>query len=349
MKRPDLDETVSSIRNYSTENQTIMIPTVSPLMTRNEFLRFLQIMSPLQIAVCAFGIFSNIINILVFYKMGLSSSSNISFFLLAIADACSVSAILIICLQEIFDDSHLPMAMLDVALLTSHAFYFFSAMCSWITTVISMERSCCIIYPLKVKQIFTARNIYALITGMVIYQIATGLPKSLATGLTTTTSPLTNQTITIFDFAKLDMFMYTTSQSISFSLPNLICFIIVLMGTIFFIFSFKQSRQLRKTMSGSGEKSDKMSDKDARLIRLVIFICIIYIVGTAPNTVFFVVQSAYPPLNTTDLYFGNFYQSLNVVANFFQGTASSVNIFVYFRMGSKFKETFKEIFLCRAN
>ena len=151
MKRPDLDETVSSIRNYSTENQTIMIPTVSPLMTRNEFLRFLQIMSPLQIAVCAFGIFSNIINILVFYKMGLSSSSNISFFLLAIADACSVSAILIICLQEIFDDSHLPMAMLDVALLTSHAFYFFSAMCSWITTVISMERSCCIIYPLKVR------------------------------------------------------------------------------------------------------------------------------------------------------------------------------------------------------
>ena len=184
---------------------------------------------------------------------------------------------------------------------------------------------------------------------MVIYQIATGLPKSLATGLTTTTSPLTNQTITIFDFTKLDLFMYTTSQFISFSLPNLICFIIVLVGTIFFIINFKQSRQLRKTMSGSGGKSDKMSDKDARLIRLVIFICIIYIVGASPNTVLFVVQSAYPPLNRTDLYFGNFYHALNIVSNFVQGAASSVNIFVYFGMGSKFKETFKEIFLCRAN
>ena len=201
----------------------------------------------------------------------------------------------------------------------------------------------------QVKQIFTPRNIYALMTGMVIYQIATGLPKSLATGLTTTKSPLTNQTITIFDFTKLDLFMYTTSQFISFSLPNLICFIIVLMGTIFFIVNFKQSRQLRKTMSGSGEKSDKMSDKDARLIRLVIFICIIYIVGTAPNTGVFVVQAAYPPLNRTDLYFGNFYHALNIVTNCFQATASSVNIFVYFRMGSKFKETFKEIFLCRTS
>ena len=199
------------------------------------------------------------------------------------------------------------------------------------------------------KQIFTPRTIFALITGMVIYQIATGLPKSLATGLTTTISSLTNQTVTFFDFAKLDIFMYTTSQFVSFSVPNLICFFIVLVGTVFFIINFKQSRQLRNTMSGSGEKSDKMSDKDARLIRLVIFICIIYIVGAAPNTGLFLVQTAYPPLKRNDPYFANFIHALNIASNSFQATASSVNIFVYFIMGSKFKETLKEIALCRAN
>ena len=188
-----------------------------------------------------------------------------------------------------------------------------------------------------------------MITGMVIYQIATGLPKCLATGLTTTTSPRTNQTITIFDFTKLDMFMYTTSQFISFSIPNLICFIIALVATIFFIINFKQSRKLRKTMSGSGEKSDKMSDKDARLVRLVILICIIYIAGTAPNTLLFLLQAAYSPLKKTNPYFAIFYHALNIVSNFSQATASSVNIFVYFGMGSKFKETFKVIFLCGAN
>ena len=184
---------------------------------------------------------------------------------------------------------------------------------------------------------------------MVIYQIATGLPKSLATGLTRTTSPLTNKTVTIFDISKFDRYMYTTSQFISFSVPNLICFIIALVATIFFIINFKQSRQLRKTMSGSGEKSDKMSDKDARLIRLVILICIIYIIGTAPNTLLFLLQATYRPLNRADAYFGNFYLALTIVFNFFQATASSVNVFVYFGMGSKFKETFKEVFLCKAN
>ena len=118
------------------------------------------------------------------------------------------------------------------------------------------------------------------------------------------------------------------------------------MGTIFFIIYFKQSRELRKTMSGSGEKPDKMSDKDARLIHLVIVICIVYIVGTAPSTRVFFVQAAYPPLNRTDLHYANSYRALNIITNFFQATASSVNIFVYFGMGSKFKETFKEIFLC---
>ncbi|KAK3706056.1 hypothetical protein RRG08_016676 [Elysia crispata] len=113
--------------------------------------------------------------------MGFSTSSNISFFSLAIADGCTASAVLVMSFEDMFDDSHLPMTMTDVALLTSHAFYFFSSMCSWITTIISMERTCCIIYPMKVKQIFTPRNIFAMITGMVIYQIATGLPKCLAT------------------------------------------------------------------------------------------------------------------------------------------------------------------------
>ena len=149
MERLERDET-SSIINYSAKNHTTL-PTVSPLMTHDEFMTFLQSLSPFKIAVCAFGILSNIINILVFYKMGLSSASNISFFLLAIADACNVSAILLMSFQDMLEDSHLPMTMQDVAILSSHAFYFFSAMCSWITTIISMERSCCIIYPMKVR------------------------------------------------------------------------------------------------------------------------------------------------------------------------------------------------------
>ena len=142
---------MSSLMNDSARDVSTIVPTVSAFMSYGQFMTFRLFVSPLTIAICTFGIFSNIINILIFYKMGLSSSSNISFFCLAIADACNVSAALVMSFEDMFDDSHLLMAMRDVTLLTSHAYYFFSAMSSWITTIISMERSCCIIYPLKVS------------------------------------------------------------------------------------------------------------------------------------------------------------------------------------------------------
>ena len=197
---------------------------------------------------------------------------------------------------------------------------------------------------MQVKRVFTQRTIFTMIAGMLIYQTVTGLPKSFATGLSTTVSPLTNRTFTFFDFTKVDIFMYNTSQFISLSLPTLICFIIVLVGTVFFIINFKQSRKLRMTMSGSGQTSNKMSDKDGRLVRLVILICIIYIVGAAPNVALYVVQTVYPSLNVSDQYLGHFTHGCYIVSNLFQATACSLNIFVYFTTGSKFNQSFKDIF-----
>ena len=201
----------------------------------------------------------------------------------------------------------------------------------------------------QVKQIFTQKTILSLIAGMLIYQTCTGLPKSFATGLSRTISPLTNRTLIFFDFSKLDAFMFKTSMLISLSIPNLICFTIVLVGTVFFIINFKQSRKLRNSMSASRGISDKTSDKDARLIRLVICICIIYIVGAAPNVGVYLAETIYPPLHVSNPYLGYFIHACYIVCNLFQATASSVNIFVYFGMGSKFMQTFKEIFLNKAN
>ena len=198
--------------------------------------------------------------------------------------------------------------------------------------------------PFQVKLIFTRRNIVFFILGMFIYQIAASLPRCFAIGLTTITSPLTNWTVVIFDFNKYNAGMFFMSMLFSFSIPTVFCFIVVLVGTIFLISNFKQSRQLRKSMSGSEGISNKMSVKDARLVRCIIFICVIYIVGSTPNVVLYVVQTVYPTLNITDLYLGNLTYGFYVVSNTFQATASSVNIFVYLGMSSKFKQTFKQIF-----
>ena len=102
--------------------------------------------------VAFFGILSNIANIVVFYKMGFSSVSNISLFCLAIVDFCSLCIILIFAVGNLplFQNAYLTISFLDVSLAIGSVYYSFSAMGSWITAVISLERSCCIVFPMKV-------------------------------------------------------------------------------------------------------------------------------------------------------------------------------------------------------
>ena len=183
---------------------------------------------------------------------------------------------------------------------------------------------------------------------MFIFQIASSLPRCFAIGLTKITSPVTNRTVVIFDLEKYNAGMFFMSMLVSFSIPGLICFVVVLVGTIFLISNFKQSRQLRKSMSGSEGISDKMSVKDARLVRSIIFICVIFIVGSTPNVLLYLIQTIYPTLNIIDPYLGNLTYAFYTVSHTFQATASSVNIFVYFGMGSRFKYTFKQTFFCQS-
>ena len=179
---------------------------------------------------------------------------------------------------------------------------------------------------------------------MVIYQIATGLPQSIGIGWTVTTSPLTNKTLIIFDMRKYKPRMTVISRLVSYSFPTTTCFIIVLVATIFLIVSFNKSRQLRNSMTGS--KTEKISAKDAILVRSVIFICIIFIVGIFPSVLIYIVSTIYPSFFIHDPQLGNIVSLIFQVSYLFQGTSCSVNIFVYLWLSSRFKQIFKETFLC---
>ena len=125
------------------------------LMSTDQLNRVYLYTTSIAIPVCIFGLASNIINIAVFYKMGLSSVSNICLFCLAITDFNCVTYILVVAFAHHpgLDHGFLPMAMFDVVLISDTVYYGFSAMGSWITAIINMERSCCVVFPLKVRSI----------------------------------------------------------------------------------------------------------------------------------------------------------------------------------------------------
>ena len=184
-----------------------------------------------------------------------------------------------------------------------------------------------------------------LIAGMAVYQIASATPRNFAIALTKTISPRTNKTVIFFDRSKLNHALDIGSILASYSIPTFICFVIVVIGTVFLISKFKRSLHVRDSMTGSTKGLSKVSPKDLRLVRSVIFICTIYIIGAAPNVLLFVALMAYHPLHATNPRFGNITYLVLTIGILFKASSMSVNIFVYFRMSLKFRNVFKDSFL----
>ena len=126
---------------------------IQPFFTYAQYNLILSYLFTICIPICIFGIFSNIVNILVFYKVGFSSPTNISLFCLAIADSLTLCYTLIANFgnHPVFQNADLSISMYDVTRVGAHVYYSSLAIGSWITAVINMERSVCVVFPLKVK------------------------------------------------------------------------------------------------------------------------------------------------------------------------------------------------------
>ncbi|GFR74330.1 chemosensory receptor B [Elysia marginata] len=103
--------------------------------------------------VSAFGVVSNLINIVVYTKMGFSETSNINFLALSLADLVTVLYMLITALGHIpaVVKLDIPVAPFSVQNIMVPILYPAMAISSWVTALISTERCMCIAYPLKVR------------------------------------------------------------------------------------------------------------------------------------------------------------------------------------------------------
>ena len=178
---------------------------------------------------------------------------------------------------------------------------------------------------------------------MEAYQIASATPRSFAIILTRTTSLLTNKTI--FFFESTNQVMDISSILASYSIPTFVCFIIVVAATVFLISRFNHSRRFRDSMVRQDNRTEKISNEDMKLSRAVAFICIIFIIEATPNVFMFVSIIVYPELHVTMPRLRNISYVIVASGMLFHAISSSINIFVYFRMGQKFKSTFKESFI----
>ena len=103
-----------------------------------------------SINIC--GLVANIVNIMVYWRMGFGTTANINLFTLSVSDFIQNCFLMIIALfQGIYvDATRLRLSPDAVTYLLNQVFWSVSAFGSWMTAIISLERCVSVALPMKV-------------------------------------------------------------------------------------------------------------------------------------------------------------------------------------------------------
>ena len=126
-----------------------------------------------------------------------------------------------------------------------------------------------------------------------------------------------------------------------YTIPSTTCFFIVVFSTIFLVISLRRNQRWRRE---TATQSGKSSGREDRLVRTIVAISVMFIICTFPNASILLVQMVYPSFNSHNPYLGTFTYFIYAIGSGLQALSSSVNIFFYYSMSSRFQKVFSAYF-----
>ncbi|KAH9514458.1 hypothetical protein Btru_025309 [Bulinus truncatus] len=293
--------------------------------------------------VSLFGIVSNVINIVIFLRQGLRTTMNISFFGLAISDLCCLLNLLCftVLLNPLVERSGLPIISREFQyLVAGWPYVCFTRITSLITAFMTAEKCLCITFPLKVKQIITPRRA-AVVIGLTYVLIFISLIPEYATSyLDWKFYPPRNRTLLGLVFTPDRKNMGGLVFILNASLIAL-SYLLVVVFTAVLIYKLKHSSKWRK--ENHRDSSELTSRRENKAVTMVLLIAAVLIICSAPNIVLSLVSFFIQEFSVVGRYTDIFFAAWSF-AFFFGAVNSSVNIFLYYKMSSKYRRSFKVLF-----
>lgn len=295
--------------------------------------------------VSLFGIATNVINLVIFYKQGLDSTTNISFFALAVSDLCCLLIQQLISFYNfpLTDEIRLPLMYTDVQHMTSgvpHA--MFSRITCLITVYMTAERCLCVAFPLHIKQIITTRRTTAIIGLIYSVTLVSAVPIYTVNQLGWKFYPEFNQTLlgivmTSENTAGITIVYFTHAFS------GLLSFMVIIVLTAILMTKLREKSTWRKKACAQQDSSGSVSSRDRTTMAMVVLIASVLIVCYTPSTLLAVTTVWEPEFSVGGRY-NNLYYVLWSCAFFMETINSSANIFLYLKMSSKYRQAFQEMF-----
>lgn len=292
------------------------------------------------------GIMGNVINIIIYHKHGYQDSVNVTLTALAISDIGALVT-LVIYIETINPWSmkaELSYKPVDVAYMT--VFYphnYFIRVCGFVTAFASFERCLCVLAPLHVKKIITNKrtfiamiSIYTLILLdlLPIYYVAYLDYNTIAVNITKLSIAFRQNPYNVFGISYFitDLFVpYFT-------------FFIIISCTIVIAAKLKTRAVWRQSVTSTVAKSsDAVPKKEKKLVVMLVVVSAIFVVCLIPQSAFLTAIGLVSELSIFGAYL-DLTVMLSSVSFLAESVSSSVNIIVYYKMSSKYRETFQSMY-----
>lgn len=298
--------------------------------------------------VSLFGIATNVINLVIFYKQGLDSTTNISFFALAVSDLCGLllQQLFSFFLNPLSQHLHLPIKYTDVQHLTSGVpRAVFSRITCLITVYLTAERCLCVAFPLHVKQIITPRRTSIVIAIIYSLTLLSAVPFYTANYLDWVFDCQWNKSLLVI-VTSSDQIVGNAVLFVIMALSGVVSFILVVVFTAILLTNLREKSSWRKTANAQQNTHESASIRDRKTMVMVVLVAGILIICYIPSTSLALATVCEPEFSVGGRYY-NLYYFLWSFAFLFETINSSVNIFLYLKMSSKYRQAFHELFSCR--
>lgn len=320
------------------------------------------------VIICSFGVCANIINIVIFAKQGFAENVNVSLFAMAISDLLSVVPLLWvgICSNPLFKRASLPFFTESFAFISGEWPHVFGTrITSWLTTLVTLERCLCVTLPLKVKSILTLNRIKGIVVAIYVFTIVPLIPLYFYTHFAPEFFKEYNRSMLTYTFApasskaayeRISVFIHST-------IPTTIHFLVVSISTVILVKHLRKQSKWRQQTAAHGTTSTKadhqngstndgvkenpsnsMASKEKRVVKMVTFVAAIFITCFFPHMIAMMTTSFDPEFNVMGKR-KNTYRTVGCFVLTLEALNSSVNIFVYYRMSSKYRSIFRKTFL----
>ncbi|KAH9487733.1 hypothetical protein Btru_069099 [Bulinus truncatus] len=295
-----------------------------------------------------FGLAANVMNVIVFLRLGLNDAVNVSLMSLAVADVFSMIFLLLesACFNPLFQNIGLPFALMEVQFIVGGWPHIcFTRTVSWITAFITFERCICIALPLKVKSIITATRTKCFVVMAFLIVAGSAAPEFYVNQFVWKFYPDKNVSLIGLHFVEdRDRF-----ENVTFPLNNVImqylAFSVVLVCTVILVVKLNEKTKWRNVTT-RGDSAAAISNKDRKVIKMVSFVSAAFIVSYLPSSILFMAMAI-----KRDFHPSGYFNIFHVTWSFafvLEAVNSTITIVIYYKLSSKFKRMFDATFSCAA-